>query len=174
MRTARVHPHGGPKKLTDAQERVADELIERGVYVYADKVQGKSIVDAWRRYLQTGDSGKITEALYSFIHMKCGYIAHFNLTGFRSVYADPARMLEGELYANVWREGGQGGPVEHSASVYTDGLTDQDVYEQMVEIAETLRADIFARSSNEQRDSELRLAREIAAKYGYSLERNLE
>lgn len=174
MTEARIHPHGDPKKLTLAQQQVSDELVERGIYVYAEKVTGRGIVSAWRRYLESGDAEKVTPALYQFIQMKCGYIAHFNLHGFRSVYADPARMLEGEMYPNVWRAGGRGGPVEHSASVYTDGWTDQEVYKQMVEIAESLREQVFARSIEATANAELRLARDLAAKHGYSIERNVD
>lgn len=174
MTSAQIHPHGGPKKLTIQQQQVADELVERDIYVYTEKVTGRGIVSAWRRYLERGDAEQITDPLYEFIHGKCGYIAHFNLHNFRLVYADPAKMLEGEMYANVWREGGSGGPVQHSASVYTDGWTDQEVHSQMVEVAESLREQVIARSTEATAKTELQRARDLAAKHGYSLERNLD
>ena len=58
-----IHPVGGPKRLTAVQEATANRLVEQGVYVYTEKVAGKGIVDAFRRYLTTGDSTKITNAL---------------------------------------------------------------------------------------------------------------
>lgn len=155
--------------MTAVQEEVANRLVAADIYVYTDKVQGKGIVAAWRRYLESGDTGKITPALYHFISMKCGYIAHYDLNGFRHVYADPAQMLKGELYATVWEAGGYGGPVEHSASVYTDGMTDQDVYKQMVLIAEELRVMVFQRSATNLAANELVLAEHLARKHGFAL-----
>jgi hypothetical protein len=169
MTEARIHPHGGPKTLTPAQRETADRLIADDIYVYTEKVQGKGIVAAWRRYLESGDSSKITDALYRFIELKCGYIAHFDLHGFRAYYRDAAKMLDGELYPSVWRKGGSGGPVAHSASVYTDGLSDQDVYGQMVAIAEELRAMVLERASLAARVDELTVAATLAAKHGFKL-----
>jgi hypothetical protein len=171
MREARIHPHGGPKRLTEPQREVAEALVADGTYVYTEKVQGKSIVAAFRRYLESGDAEKITHPLYHFITMKCGYIAHFDLHGFRSVYADPADLLKGEMYADVWYPDSRNGPIIHSASVYTDGMTDQEVYRAMVAFAVEYREAVQARSAAERTAAEMERARELALKHGYRLER---
>jgi hypothetical protein len=163
MSRARIHPHGGPRTLTAAQREVAEALVENDVYVYAEKGQGKSIVAAFRRYLETGDAAKITEALYGFCMMKLDYIAHFDLGGFRHAYRDPMVFLDEFGHAR--------GPVAHSASVYTDGMTDQEVYAQMRAMVALHRDIVAARSLADRRTTEMETARELALKHGYRLER---
>lgn len=141
----------------------AERLVEEGKYVYLGKGQGKSIVSAFRRYLETGDSAKITKALYDFLMMKCGFIAHYDIHGFRGVYRDPAALLA-VFDRSPWDR-----PVEHSASVYTDGMFDQEVYRQMVETADERREQVVAASVASREADEVATAEALARKHGFRL-----
>jgi hypothetical protein len=167
-----IHPYGGPKKLTAAQQATADRLVGEGVTVYAEKVQGKGVVAAMRRYLETGDSEKITTPLYRFLTLKCGFIAHYDLHGFRHVYRDPADLIAARhdgMTGSRFDDHPRSRPVEHSQSVYTDGLTSVEVYEQMAALVAEKREDVTARSQAQERLREVAQARALAAKHGLTV-----
>lgn len=146
------------------QDTTVAWLDGRGVKVHREQVKGEPIVEAFRRYLETGDSAKITRALYRHLQ-GCGYIAHYDIQGFRRVYDNPAKLLAGERYDSTWTVEGAGTeawPVEHSQHVYTDGLTTGGIHSRMVCIAERMRARVERRSAERQRTEKLALARQIA------------
>ena len=126
-------------KITAAQCETAQRLAAQGAEVYFETTKGASVVSSWNRYLLSGDSQKITKSLYTFLTMKCGYIAHFDIHGFRSNFANPQDLLRGESSPATWDpHSDMGRPVEHSQYVYSDGKSSDEVYQEMLNIVEEL------------------------------------
>ena len=135
--TGRIHYplwRSEQNKMNPEQIAKAEQLADQGVEVYIEGHRSSAITSSFRNYLKSGDARKITRALYTFLTMKCGYIAHFDLNNFRSVYANPADFLRGEGKARVWNPGNPQGVVEHSQNVYSDAKTSVDVYREMLSI----------------------------------------
>lgn len=128
-----------PAELTEPQKARVQELeCGGGARVYTYAYQGRSVIDAFRRYLTSDDPQKITPALRDFLMMVCGFIAHFDLAGFRSAYPHASLLLEeldgwsGEMRFLLQ---GQRPP----ARVYRDGMTDTEVCEGISALVGELR-----------------------------------
>ncbi len=131
------------RTLTDVQAARMAELESAGITCYPLARQGRTIVDQFRRFCQTGDPAKIGEGLYHFSVQGAGglnEIAHCNIHGFRSVYWTPERYVELLEY-----ERGRG--ITHSAYVCTDGMTYQEVRADVYAIADNNRGIIQRQSA---------------------------
>ena len=168
MMRAGICPQGGPKRPTEEQLAKANQLVAEDRYVYLENVQGASVVGAFRRYLETGESLKITRPLYDFLTLKCNYIAHFDLVGFRHVYDDPADLIAGSADGYSLLSSWQA-PVAHSQSVYKDGMTSLDVYAAICALARQHGGLVEARKRFATRERELATARELASRHGFEL-----
>jgi hypothetical protein len=168
---------------------------ERPAFRYLRKHQGKGVVGDFRRLLQTGDISKLSPRLCHFLHQSCGYIAHYDLGGFRSTYAGRlSELLDGELYPlagrdpreSPWREhieAGLGpeqsqrapGPLalwEHAPLFdigYKDGLSASDVMLQVCSLACEVQGTVRGREDGERRDARLDLMRTIAEREGFEV-----
>lgn len=174
MTTGKIHEIGGPKTPTADQMRVARALADEGRYVYLEKGQGKQVVSAFRRFLESGDAQKITPALYHFLMQRCGFIAHYDIHGFRGTYADPADLLD---------RSEEGGPLMFSGGfmdepmirgqehVFTDGMTVAEVWAGMRKVAvlDGLRAQARLRREKCQEALELATLRMLAEKHGLTV-----
>lgn len=154
------------KALSDAQRETVAHLYAEGKTPWLEKRNGQSVIAEFRRYVESDDAKKIGEGLYHFLHQKGGFIAHYNLDGFRHEFADPAYLLS-ELFAEArgwgpgWRRGDQW--------AYKDGMTSREVGDAILAFAEEQLGMVAERSYVKSRERELALARELTAKYGYSL-----
>jgi hypothetical protein len=123
------------KKPNAAQAARAAELEESGDRVYAYDYRGRSVIDAFRRYLETDDAEKITKPLYGFLTSVCGFIAHYDLEGFRHTYPN-AHLLLKFMAADRGLMGmlrcGQRLPER----VYRDGMIDAEVCEELATLVE--------------------------------------
>jgi hypothetical protein len=127
-------------KTTPAQQARLEELQDDNGWprLYPERVQGKTIIGQFRRYVTRQDADCIEHALYDFLMMVCGFIAEYGLVppdgGFRIKWAEPAALIE-EL-ANG------GGAARHGrvARVYADGMTDVEVLAALDDLAEEHRA----------------------------------
>lgn len=145
------------------RERI-EELTRQGDSGYPSPYHGERIVAAFERYLTSGRAEHITAALYDYLQMHAGYIAHFDLHQFRRVYQDPADLL------NASHETGRGsfsgyGPVK----VYSDGMTHLEVWDRFAELVAEHRSMVLERSARERAAAEIAQAHEIAARHGLQL-----
>lgn len=110
---------------------------------------GRKVVEDFQRLLQTGDMAKLTPGLYYALTQHGGFIAHFDIHGFRATYQDKlSELIEGEMYpldnTYRWRES-----MHHlKDSVYTDGMTAHDVMRDISTLADNGRPQIVERESN--------------------------
>ena len=61
--------------------------------------QADLIVSSIRKVFQTGDINHLSKSAYNFISLSSGFIAHYNLHGFRAEYANVS-LLKNSLAAN--------------------------------------------------------------------------
>ena len=63
------------------------------------------IVSSIRKVFQTEDINNLTKSAYNFLYLSSGFIAHYNLYGFRGYYDninDLKRELANNYCANQW------------------------------------------------------------------------
>lgn len=68
--------------------------------------QQQLIVASFRKVFQTGNIDHLTKSAYNFIYQASGFIAHYNLYGFREEYRDVStlkRAISRNYGANQWR-----------------------------------------------------------------------
>lgn len=64
--------------------------------------EAKSITNSFQKVFQTGDISKLTRKAYNFIMLSVGFIAHYNLEGFRGYYSDVEHLKRDILkYQNL-------------------------------------------------------------------------
>ena len=71
--------------------------------------QQQLIVASLRKVFQTGDINNLSKSAYNFLYQSSGFIAHFNLYGFRDRYKnvdDLKRAIARNYGANQWRNFG--------------------------------------------------------------------
>jgi hypothetical protein len=119
---------------TPAQRATCERLHDEGKTAYPEKRQGQTVISEFLRYCQHKDPTKIRQGLYHFSIGGAGglnEIAHYNLGGFQHVYWHPHIYIEQLLLPELAR----GRRIDHSSYVYTDGMTAQEVGDQMLAIA---------------------------------------
>lgn len=143
-----------------------EELNRQGKDAYPGSYYGQRVVVAFERYLTSGRASHITPALYDYLRMHAGYIAHFDLQTFRDLYQDPADLL------NARHETGRGltpdagyGPVK----VYRDGMTHLEVWDRLAQLVAEHRDMVLERSRRRHAELEVAQARELAARHGLQL-----
>ena len=134
--------------------------------IYQEEAKGKSVIDAFRRYMQDGDGAKITEALRDYLMMRESFIAHFDAHTFRSVYDGDRLSVIHQIQRAFRRLDG-----EHT-SEYADGMTDIDIGKAIRQIIDAEYDRVEAEETAAERAAELSLARTLASKHGYRVVAN--
>lgn len=68
--------------------------------------QRQLIVASFRKVFQTGDISHLSKSAYNFIYLASGFIAHYNLYGFRDEYRDVdyfKQRILANLGPNQWK-----------------------------------------------------------------------
>ena len=123
-------------KITPVQQARLDELQDEDGkrHIYTERVQGKTVVGQFRRYVTREDAEQIGHALYEFLMGVCGFIAEYSLIppdgGFRTKWAEPADLIA-ELSQGGWAQR------DHRwvERVYSDGMTDVEVLDAIDRLA---------------------------------------
>jgi hypothetical protein len=147
------------------RERI-DELTRQGSRAYPSGFNGKSVITAFERYLTSGRASHITKALYDYLCMHAGYIAHYNLHTFRDLYQDPADLLNAthDPMRGLGPEPGRG-----SVKVYRDGMTNLEVWDRLAELIAKHRDTVFERSRRRSAEVEIAQVHDLAARHGLQL-----
>ena len=53
-----------------------------------------SVVSNFRKVIEGRDISRMNEELYRFLNLHCGFIAHFDINGFKAVYTPPKAFAE--------------------------------------------------------------------------------
>lgn len=162
------------QRLPAAQRDRLDALAEEhpGVRMFTRKATGAAVIRQLTRYLASEDASKIRTALYDFLTLRCGFIAHFGLLppdgNFQATYSEPTDLIEEMLGhhmhgGEIWLQRGEPG------MVMADGMTDIEVYREVMGLA--LEARDRARDSAAKRSAarELATAKLLAERHGLLL-----
>jgi hypothetical protein len=88
------------------------------------------IVSSLRKVFQTGDTQHLSKSAYNFLYLCSGFIAHYNLYGFRDEYQDVSylkRMILANVSNNQWNNFRAG---ERDYDYY---MQKRDIYNRIVE-----------------------------------------
>lgn len=53
-----------------------------------------AVIKNFKVVIEARNIDKMTKELYEFLHLHCGFIAHFNIDGFKATYRDPKDFAE--------------------------------------------------------------------------------
>jgi hypothetical protein len=93
--------------------------------------QVQLIVSSIRKVMQTGEIENLTSAAYKFLNLSSGFIAHYNLYGFRDYYSDVENLRRDIMIHqmhNQWRNFRQG---ERDYDYYSQK---REIYNQICEV----------------------------------------
>lgn len=134
-------------------------------YHYTRK--GAPIVAAFERLLKTGDVEKITPGLYEALHQHGGFIAHFDIYGFRATFRDKlAELLAGEFYRLDDRARWELRMHHLEDTEYSDGMTAGDVMRAIVAIGARYSDFVFKRECAQRDAGEVAILHALADKHG--------
>ena len=57
-------------------------------------VSSLRVVKNFRKVIESRDINAMTKELYQFLNLHCGFIAHYDINGFKSVYSPPKEFAE--------------------------------------------------------------------------------
>jgi hypothetical protein len=121
---------------------------------YTHRYNGRGIVADFRRLLKTGDMGKLTPRLYHALTMHGGFIAHFDINGFRATYAGKlSELLRGEFRALTDPDHFNWPALEDS--VYADGLTAGEIMREIAKVGAEMVETVREREATARRLAEI-------------------
>jgi hypothetical protein len=152
---------------TDVQQARIDEIQDehQRPRLYAQQVQGKTIIGQFRRYVTREDADCIEHALYEFLMMVCGFIAEYGLIppggGFRVKWAEPAALIEELDNSDGAARRGR------VCRVYSDGMTDVEVFAAIDKLADAHRASCQAGREKRRFSTDVSIALKILEPHGF-------
>lgn len=113
------------------------------------------------RVLKHRDINKMDKNLYEFLHLHCGFIAHYSIRGFKSVYS-------GQNFRDFVEHFDKRSPNFCNIIIWTADYA--DVIKDMVELATSMAPQIYAELDADKKAKEIAYCKAIAAKYGLRVE----
>lgn len=156
----------GSKIETAKREAALAEQYGRRIYFYEYK--GDTVLKQFQSYLQTRDSAKIGRALYDFLMMREGFIAHFDIHGFRATYREPLLLL-GELRARLYNGPSVYADGSHVTSVYADDMTDVQISDGLRVMTKQALPQLERAYAEGRRAADIALVHELADRHGLSV-----
>ena len=65
------------------------QLNETGSNQNRKPINSLSVVRNFRKVIENRDIGHMKKELYEFLHLHCGFIAHYDINGFKATYSRP-------------------------------------------------------------------------------------
>lgn len=115
---------------------------------------GRGIVADFRRLLETGDMSKLTPRLYNCLTLSGGFIAYFNIDGFRAHYDGRlTELLRGETQSLTDPARFTWPALEDTG--YRDGVTAGDVMRAIAKIGAEMEWSVRTRETAQRRMAEV-------------------
>ena len=96
--------------------------------------QVQLIVSSVRKVMQTGDIDNLTKQAYDFIMLGSGFIAHFNLHGFRAEYSNVEDLRNALLANQRYNQWSNFRPGERDYEYY---MQKKEIYNQICQVCKT-------------------------------------
>lgn len=128
------------------------------------------VVNNVRKVLEARDIGLLRPETYRFITLHMGFIAHYDLGGFKAEYTDLRRLCR-NLQTSEYSDG-LGNNIAFSVRLHDEGkFEDADTIHELVLLAREYQEQIGVVFTAYERDREVEQARTLAEKHGYVLVR---
>lgn len=116
-----------------------------------------------KRIVKEGNLSSLKKPLYEFIHLNCGFIAHYNLDGFKSTY------FEGDSYVEFLERLREGCDVYACDLEDNYGFTNKEVKEALTailtdEVIATAQSNVAQQNKSERYQEYLTLQKEFGGK----------
>lgn len=140
--------------------------------------KAKAVVRCIRKVAQEKNIDFLTRPAYQFITLKLGFIAHYDLSGFREVYRDLREFfsrLQTSEYSNDKDYNIRWADRQENDSDFNKWYGEENqkntawTIREIVKIARQYEKEITDHFNEKQKEAELKQAEVLAGKHGYSL-----
>src|SRR5258708_36759746 len=133
---------------------------------------GKELVrKAWVRFLKHGlRSEDFSRRLYDYLHLHCGFIAHYNRRGFYDEYFESGETTA--CFLSQFDKRGECRSVE--SGIWLSNGEYEDLAKAMIEEGAAYIPDLMEKAQVKEREADLAEARRLVAKHGLELDRGCE
>jgi len=124
----------------------------------------KSMVSNFKGIIEDRDITRLRRSLYEFLHLRCGFIAHYSLDGFIHEYSEPEDFLR---FCEHLRNNGLEIHQCDTTDDYNYGYTAEEVKEAMSDILTSVTLDEIERETTEHYKNErYALYQQLKAEFG--------
>lgn len=116
----------------------------------------------FKRVLETRDISRMDKNLYEHLHLHCGFIAHYNIDGFKAAYS-------GQNFRRFVERFDRNSKAFQSWNHWVDAPDYSDINNDMVDLATELAPTIYAELKAKERAAEVELCRAVAEKHGFKV-----
>ena len=137
-----------------------------------DTLNLPTVLKNFEKVLVEKDSSLIGKQLYEVLHLYCGFIAHYNIHGFREEYSDLRRLISHLLREDVF---GLDFFINKQSSYLYDtkyrGRYVADFVKGILDLARKYRDSVGTHFAGQERMSKWLLAESLADELGFELVR---
>ena len=125
-----------------------------------------AVVRNFRRVIETRDIHLMGKELYRFLNLYCGFIAHYDINGFKAVYAPPKEFAE-VFIRHFDREHRYFNRVYpcHEEPYKETGYTKAEIKREFYRIVDSYKQAIHRWAENKQRDERYALYRMLKKEF---------
>lgn len=120
------------------------------------------VVRKFRRVIESRDMGHMDKELYQFLNLHCGFIAHYNIHGFRETYAVPRDFAD--VFIRHFDEDHRyfcGNYACHSETYQNSGFTKEEIKQEFFRIVDKYKEAIGQWANGVERDKRYALFKRL-------------
>jgi len=112
-----------------------------------------AVIKNFKEVIETRNIDKMNKELYEFLHLHCGFIAHYNINGFKDTYRNPQEFAEVFIrYFDRQHRYCQGIYPCHQEPYKETGLTKAQIKREFETIVDRHKEEICRWAKGEQRN----------------------
>jgi len=116
-------------------------------------IENLSVVRNFRKVIEAKDIGLMKKELYQFLNLYCGFIAHYDINGFKAVYSPPRDFADVFIrHFDSAHRYFNGIYSCHGEAYRETGFTKAEVKEEFYRIVDLHKGSISKWAENRQRD----------------------
>ncbi len=124
------------------------------------------VVRKFRKVIESHDMNMMDKELYEFLHLYCGFIAHYNIYGFRETYASPREFAD--VFIRHFDKDHRyfcGNYACHSEPYQDSGFTKAEIKEEFFRIVDRHKKAISQWANGLERDKRYALFRRLKEEF---------